>query len=266
MIFVIPTGSCNVLANIPFYLSKNNLKCISTSLETININLLQNMFNNSGMLTITKNAQYDITFQFAPSDIGYTGDGTIGLTYTDVMNAKNYSIGQISFSNGTTTLLKRSLYLTTNVNISVYLILPNSGVYTFILSPLSYLRCDISNLPRAVSVGTYQFLQSNPVILTGTVTSGFKVTFYATYDSTTTGLAIFNNEITAAFASPMATSSTTSASKMLFANIDSISADLKTIVVNVGVGTVINTVLIGSQSTVVNPPSGTLVMLILYGS
>ena len=268
MIIVVPIGTCALQSNVPFYLRKTNLKCSSASLETLNFNLLQSFFDTNGYVTVKDNNTYDIIFQFAPSDLGYTGSGSIGLTFTDTITGKSYTLGQMAFTGGSTVMLTRTLFLTTTVNISAFLTFGTGGTFIFPASVLSYIKIEASSKIRGFVAGFNQPWQSNmtQVILSGVLTSGYKLTLFATYDQTSAGLPIFTNGITGAF--PMVTTSSpiTSTNGVMSCNIDSISADLKTIVVSVCMPAVINTVLVSSQNASTSPPAGTMVTVLVMGS
>ena len=91
-ITVVPTGTCIVTVNTPYYFKRSNFYCSSTSLDMLNMNLLQNFFDTTGSISVDHSNVYDITFQFAPSDLNYSGNGSIGLTYTDTTNGKSYTL------------------------------------------------------------------------------------------------------------------------------------------------------------------------------
>lgn len=266
----VPSGSWTFTSNVPYYPTRSNFLCRASSLESRNQTLLLNTLSPTGYYQVSENTTYDITLNFAPADIGYTGNGTIGLMLLDTNN-QQYTLASSGFINGNVTTLQRNITLQSNFFVYIFITLAIGGTYSFSpsVSTNSYWRIDLYKQIRGViynnvTSGMSWAEEERTVRLVASLTSGYKVSFNVTHDSTPTGLPIFKR-ISSAQATAMPANPVNSSVSAPWCAIDSISADLRTVVVNVITGTTVTTLLASSQITTTAAPVGTWVHLSLWG-
>ncbi|RYE18737.1 MAG: hypothetical protein EOP45_13680 [Sphingobacteriaceae bacterium] len=258
-------GNWSSTANAIFLPTKLNWSSIGASDENTQL-MDYSLMNVDGSITIQTSGLYRITIYCSSNELNYIGTGKVSIVYRP-LNGTAFTLGGVSLDSNFIHIMSLTMGDIIIVQYSF-----NSPVNrTFALpSTINVIQLDYVDPNKYyayyASTAIAPLLNPQPRTLdfSGVLSSGYQVKIPLTIDSTLTGAAAFQN-ITSITATAVSSVASTSAANILVTSLNPVPTSLKYVIVNIGQGTVISTLLAGSNMTIVSAPSGSIVYLTVRG-
>jgi hypothetical protein len=225
-----------------------------------------NLMNVDGSITIQTSTLYRLMVNCSASELNYTGTGKVTVMYQP-LNGSIFTLGVVNLNS----IFVHTMSFSVGDKLAVQYSFDSPMSYNFTApSPINTIQLDYVDpnhyYAYYASMATPPLLNPQPRTLdfSGVLSSGYQIKIPLTIDSTLTGLAVFQ-VITSIVCTAVASVASNSASNILLTSLEPVPSSLKYVTVNIGQGTVISTLLAGSNMTIVSAPSGTIVYVTVRG-